>query len=209
MADWSAYLAIVFAALAGLIAGAFGGLRQVLDAYMARWKKRIDTPALSGVRLLAKLSDLYGVFEEAKSVPVVERALVFVGHNCGGLPEPGKRYTVRAQIGWGSRDNEAIKRFAFDLEIDEEYARILNEVNRVGFKLLEVEEMPPSLLRQIYKREKVKYSALFRLCHDQETNEFGYASFASYTEPFSEDDLSGLSLVSSRLRNILNGDDAN
>lgn len=201
--EWMSVLIAVTAGLAGLAAGAFGGLRQVLDAYLTRWKKRIERPPLQGIGLLSKLADLYGVFYEAKSIPTVERALVFVGHNCGGLPTPGGKYVVRAQLGWGNRYDDVVRRFAFDLVIDDEDVKVLEEVHRVGQKLLNVETMPPCLLRSIYLREKVKHSVLFALCRDEEANQFGYLSFASYTGPFSEDDLSGLVLVASRMRELL------
>lgn len=202
--EWNTILAVVSAGLAGVAAGAFGGLRQVIDAYMNRWRRSIDTPPLSGIQLLSRLADVHSLFTEAKSIPNVQRALVWVGHNCGGLPVPGAKYTVRAQIGWSDKDIDLVRRYSFDMEIDEEYARMLVDVHRDGYKVLEVEKMPPGLFKRIYRREKVVHAVLFALCHDKDSNSFGYASFASYEMSLTEDDMAGLGLVVGRLRQILN-----
>lgn len=208
MADeWTIAIAATAAGLAGLMAGAFGGLRAVVEAYLQRWKKNVQNGGngKSGVALLSLLAEFNTILSEVRRLPTIGRVLVYLGHNCGGLPEDGKRYTVKCQTGWDNTGNDAFARFAFDLEIDKAYADMLHEIHRSGSVSMEVEKMPPCFLRTIYRREKVTHSIMHLIGLDAEANTFAYASFASYTGPISEDDRAGVELTVSRLKTLVGG----
>lgn len=199
-----AALLTLLGALVALAVHSFGGLRGVLDAYLERWRRRAGVGrGGGGVRLLHRLAELSAVIRESTKLATVGRALTFVGHNCGGLPTAGKRYVVRAQSGWDNRGGYVLERFAFDLEIDQPYADMLHRIQREGVVILDAATMEAGLLKRIYRREKVAHAALFALCHDAAANEFGYASFASYDGPISDDDLAALENVVARLRAMM------
>lgn len=201
--DWPAILAAVGTGLAVVLAASFAGLRKVLDAFFDRLAWRVGRSAPSATSFLMSVAEYDEILHIAQSLPTVGRTVVFVGRNCGGLPTVGKPYTVKGLTGWSNTGERIGRRFAFDLEIDEEYADMLRRVHRDGGIALDVARMPPSLLRRIYRQEGVKYSHIYQLWHSPETNEFVYASFAGYDGPISEGDLSQVELLVARLRSAI------
>ena len=200
-------LAALLAGVAGVTVASFGGLRRVIEAAFDRWARRLagQAPGLTPIALFGYLAEFNAILSETKTMPTVSRVLVFVGRNGGGLPEPGKKYTVHAQTGWDSSGSRIHERFAFDLIIDDHYADMLLRAHRNGWAEMIPDQMPECLLKRIYRGEGVKNSLIYGLTHDPSDNSFAYASFASYTGRISDDDRAALDVLVHRIRGLLLG----
>lgn len=203
--DWSTVFAVVGGGLAAVLASTFGGLKKTIDSLFDRLNRKISGGRGRGspIDRLSFLAEFNSLTNYAKKLRTVDRCLVFVGHNCGGLPKPGERYTVKSQTGWANNGDDVYRRFDFEIVIDEPYAEMLLSAHHHGVVVMDVETMPDGLLKGIYRQEGVKQSVLYSLGHDPDRNEFAYCTFASYGGPISLEDRNALSLLVSRLRALL------
>ena len=207
--DWTvAIVAAVTLGVAGVIAMFFTKLKQavevVADLVIGRIKRG---GSADWDRSLSFLAEFNAILHQADSVENVERVLVFIGHNGGGLPSKDSKYTIRSQIGWDLQpDGRRVynENFRFNLVVDQHYCDMLHRVHERGRVVLTVADMPESMLRSIYEDEGVVQSAVYQLRHDRRRNRFGYVSVASKSRAFTAGELSRLDVVVARLRSALN-----
>lgn len=203
--DWTvAVLAAVGVGAAGVVAVFFTKLKHILEAVADRLIAWVGGRGSSfdGVELLTFLAEFNTILNEARKVKAVTRVVVFIGHNGGGLPTPGKPYTVRSQTGWSVHDGDAhaYNTYAFDLEVDQPYCDMLLNAHRNGMVSMVVKDMPPSLLRSIYESEGVVQSLLYALKLDTKRNKFAYLSVASKEREFTPNERAMIDVLVSRLR---------
>ncbi len=202
--DWTTVLIALASGIAAVLASAFGGLKRTIDAAFDRLVGRL-TPARvpSAIERLSFLAEFNALTNSAKRLKTIDRCLVFVGHNCGGLPEPGNKYTVKAQTGWSNGGDDVYRRFDFEIPIDKPYADLLWKIHEKGIVVVDAATMEDGLLKDIYRDEGVTQSVLYGLGHDPDRNEFAYCSFATYQGQISMDDRAALTVVVARLRGLL------
>ena len=203
---WGVILTAVGVGATALIAAFFTGLKELCAKMVARLGRRIDGhDDFDPVAMLAMLSEFNVLLQESRKLPNAGRVLVFVGHNCGGLPEAGKPYTVRSHTGWSVNDADAAKytNFAFDFEVDEPYRQMLNDANRVGVVSLVTKAMAPGMLRTIYEAEGVVHSLMYSLRVDTKRNKFAYMTVASYHAEFGPAERALADLFVYRMRSLL------
>ncbi|MFO0863552.1 MAG: hypothetical protein U0744_02640 [Gemmataceae bacterium] len=180
-ADWSVILSTIATGAAGLILAFFAGTTSAVKA----WFKRRTTRKTYGEQM-----GRYGAFTEElealKSIKPVDQVVVLRGHNCGGLPNPGKPYTVHAIQGWqrceaGGPCLDPTKRFQRGLQVDAHYARMLEDVVKQGVSIQVFEKMPAEArLRGYFELDGVRTAHLYFLgLHD---DELIFVSVASKTD---------------------------
>jgi hypothetical protein len=94
----------------------------------------------------------------------VERFVLFHTHNGNGQPNYFKPYKV-SYLQYNAIDPSHINKYQ-NIEVDSEYTKMLIEIQEnQNHKLgIEVEKMEESLLKSIYKKEKIKYAEVYFLC---------------------------------------------
>lgn len=202
-----AIAAPVAAALAGFISGNLLSVRRLFWQWLEVRRLRIANGVMTPVRATVLLSDFSSILHTAKEIPNVHRVKLFLGHNGGGLPSPGCRYTVRSVSEWSTRSDEQNNppglTFGFDLVIDQDYADMLNQVDTAGSVCRITSQMPDCLLRTIYEQEGVHASIVFKLHRDVPSNTFAYVSVASFDREFTPAEIGRVFLMISRLRALV------
>lgn len=110
----------------------------------------------------------------------VERALVLKLTNGGGEPTVGTTYYATAMV---SATENVRNHKATDytrLEVDDAYVSMVVGLKKLRRMMLLVDAMPPSLLRDIYNSEHIKFAEVHYLCSTQDATY--YCSFATYSE---------------------------
>jgi hypothetical protein len=141
---------------------------------------------------LQTLHTIYSCMEGAESYGAT-RAVIFGGHNSGGLPRPGSPYYTSA-LHWHVPDAKSARISDYqELPVDAPYIRMLLDIERDGFLRFDLSSSAPdSLLKRIYAAEKIADSVIFFLCITDHT--FFYLTFASYTRRFSDEEITKLQL---------------
>jgi hypothetical protein len=121
------------------------------------------------------------------------RAVIFGGHDAGGLPRPGSPYWVSA-LHWHVPDAKFAKISDYrELQVDAAYIRMLLDIERLGYVRFDLSEgSPDCLLKRIYRSEGVADSLIFFLCITDHT--FFFMTFASYERRFTDDEITSLTL---------------
>jgi hypothetical protein len=203
MADWLVVILVaVSAGVAGLATATLTGLKAVVVSYFERWRKRVNGDSYScGLVRIAEFTDL---LKQLQGVEAVDRVMVFVGQNGGGLPTPGKDYTVRAIHGWSAKGDgdDLYRRYNFDLRVDPSYCRMLAEMGERGSVVNTVEAMPDgTILKTLYADEGVVEAVMYKL--DCDGAQLTYLSVASYRSAFTPAQRAKIDLVVYRLRAVL------
>jgi hypothetical protein len=94
----------------------------------------------------------------------VERFILFHTHNGAGQPNGLKPYKV-SYLQYNAVKRDEINNYQ-NLEVDYEYSKMLIAIQKSPDQkaILKVSEMPECFLKDIYIREKVKYSEVHFLC---------------------------------------------
>lgn len=151
-----------------------------------------------------KRHEFYRNMEMIRDLKSIQRVLLFVGANCGGVPTPNKAYTVKARDGWAEAPHpNPLNFYDFNLMVDSHYCVILANMIKDGYVVNNIGEMPNCILQNYYKKEGVKQSILFFLHIDPENNEMMYLSVASYTGPIEQVELDILRMHVDRMRSAL------
>lgn len=203
MEAWQAVLVALAGGIALLVTALFTGLKRVLDEWVAKFSKRVRKRTY--IQQIEKLADFLEQFEKIKKIVEVQRCIIFHGHNCGGLPTPGKPYTVRAVHGWTTKEgkDDPGDKYDFDLHVDGHYIRMLEDIVKTGAVTQALESMPAdSKLRSYYVEEGVRYSKLYYL--GMIDDELIFLAAATYDlEVFSEKTVVGLQVMVDRLRSSM------
>lgn len=197
MADW---VPLVLAAIAGVMITAMTGAKEVIRALCARWVDRINRRNLE-TGLEAK-AEYFSIVNSLQKKSFVDRVLLLVGHNGGGIPTAGGEYTVRAFYGYSSRrpsQHDPLDMYSRPLVVDEFYIRMLQDVLRAGRVVNTTVEMPgDAMLRRYYETEGVVQAVIYFL-KIAENNLF-YLSVGSYSQAFTTVELAQIELAVTQLR---------
>lgn len=198
---WATLLAGVGTGAAAVLAVFFGEAKAIVADLMARLRRRLR-PHQEYARQIAMVGRFMTAVEASRAVAAIDRVMVMRGHNCGGPPQPGKPYYVRALYGWARPPHpDPLARYDFELGIDLPYATVLTDMLRDGISVQTTAKMPPSRLRSFYSHEGVVQSRIYLLALLD--NELVYVSFANYSREFTEPECSEIDLCAEQLRAAL------
>lgn len=153
---------------------------------------------------LLKRGDFYRNLEAIRDLKSIQRVLLMVGSNCGGLPVPSKAYKVIARLGWAEPPYpNPLSFYDFELLVDSHYCVMLANMIRDGFVKVETETMPDCMLKTYYVAEKVIQSYIFFLNIDADNNEMMFFTVASYKSEMTTEDVLLLRMRVDRMRAAL------
>ena len=199
---WQTVLLALGVGLAGVATTFFTGLRGVIEVWFKGIKKQVSRQDYA--ESLKPLFEFYRCFESIRSISHVGRIILWSGKNCGGLPCPGKPYTVKAVDGWSVQGEDAWKKYDFDLSIDQHYVGMLQEILTNNVSIQHADKMPSdSKLKRLYEDEGVKSSRIYYLGIIGDV-ELLYISIASYSpDEFSISDITKIDFAVDKLRSLL------
>lgn len=198
MADW---VPLVLAAIAGVMITAMTGAKDVIRALCARWVERIQVSRMSaGLEGMAKY---FAIVNGLSKLDFVDRVLLLVGHNGGGLPRAGEEYTVRSFYGYCSRrptDKDAVSLYEQPLTVDQYYVEMLQTMLGPTRKVVNTTASMPldAQLRSYYDSEGVVQTVIYFL--KVANNNLYYLSVGSYSRPFTGVELVQIELAVQQLR---------
>ncbi|MGL6095049.1 MAG: hypothetical protein ACRC7O_04515 [Fimbriiglobus sp.] len=189
------------AGLAGIILVTSTGVKALVETYFEQRKKRMIARDYS--RGLENIAEFSAIIQQVKNMECVDRILVFNGQDSGGLPKPGKPYTVRAFIGWSSKIGESVlDLYNYDLQIDKHYALMLTDLVDHGSVVNTPADMPDdAFLKACYLDEGVAQSLLYFIRCDGA--QLTFLSVASYRRVFTPGERVRVDLLVGRLRAIV------
>lgn len=181
------------------IGGGFASLFSVIRFVIPWWESRRRRRSV--VQGLQTLHAIYTQLERAESLGAT-RAIIFGGHNSGGLPRPGSPYYASA-LHWHVPDSKFSRIADYqELPVDAAYIRMLLDIERLGYIRFDVSAAAPdSLLKRLYTAERVVDSLVFFLCVTDST--FFYLTFASYSRRFTSDEITKLGLKAQIIANSI------
>ena len=195
---------IVIAVSAGLIAligAVLVGFRGVVMAYFDSWMDRIKRQRYA--HGFDTIADFYQTFESIASLKSIERHMLLEGKDSGGLPTPGKPYTVRALLGKtkveGKEDPPAL--YGFDILVDLHYCEMLKRIIQDGHILISTATMPECFLKNCYTSEGVTQSLICYVGIVE--NNLVFTSFSKYSGEFTRSDIIAIGLGVAKLRSKL------
>lgn len=180
----------------------FSSVLQELGKLLISKIRRKAKDFSNGLESLAKF---HAVFEQIREKKYVDSVLLFEGKNGGGVPKAGSVFTTRAIFGWAT-DPDAHPERVYDTQfkIDSHYITLLCEVLERGSVFINYEDLPKgSMLRAFYASEGVKYAQMYFIQLDDPNNSLIYASIASYTQPFDENQTNEIMLLIQRIRSLV------
>lgn len=198
---WQALTIAIVTGLVGVSAALFTGVREVVNAWFARWKSGVGrVQHFQGIKEIAKW---HSIIESIRALPYVDRVLVFTGRNGGGVPKPGKPYYVCCTGGWSTLpDSHPERLYAGPLIVDAAYMNLIVETIAAGKVLANTEAMPKeAMLRKYYEEEKVIESVFYLLSLD--SAEMIYCSVATYTKTFLPHELARVEMVVDQVRGLM------
>ena len=205
--DWTTVTAAIALLLVTLITALSNGLKGVLEVWFQKIKRWTSGGSYrkSYALGLKAVAEFYGFIEHVSKLEFVDRALVFVGNNCGGLPTPTKKYTVRCFYGWcKDPKSKAMELYNFPLHVDSHQATMLQEVVENGFSLLTTSKMPEDCqLKKYYSNENVVQSFVGFIKINEDDNELIYMTIANYTRDFTPTEIGQLQLLVERVRALV------
>jgi hypothetical protein len=197
---WVAITAAVAAGVVTLLASTFSGLKGVIEAKFAEWRRSLLRRSYAhGLGATVEFTTLV---EQMKKIEAVDRVLVFVGQDSGGLPKAGKPYTVRAHIGWSNKvEVDVLRRYNYDLQVDTTYGEMLLEMVEKGVVVNTTEEMPDSFLKTCYRDEGVVQALVYFI--DCDGSQLTFLSVANYRSAFTPEQKVRIELLVGRLRALM------
>lgn len=198
--DWSQILYALAAALMGFVVAVVAGTRDLVVAWLERLAK--GERRLMADRI-GKMAAYMEALEAARLVPCVDRIIVFRGMNGGGLPSPGKPYSIKGLHGWArDRKRNPASRYNFDMPVDAYASRLIEQIIKDGVVDVAASLIPEdAAMHAYYAAEGVIASRLYFLRIDG--NETLYLSLASFDSGFSDRDRAEMDLVANRIRAAL------
>lgn len=203
--------------VAVLVAGFFKRIRSSgglafdhLDRWVKGWGR--SKTVMTSMDAMLFTERLRACLERAKAIPNLHRVGLFTGRNCGGLPVENKPYTVRCLMGWSQPDDPEPphERFHDEIQMDRQYARMILTLHQDGYYLFDTAKEQPGILKGIYERANseskgrgIKESHIYRLAQDEEKNQLGYMSLATFGRPFTENEKGELNLFVNEVRTII------
>lgn len=196
---------LILTAFATVLLAAVTGLRGFISAKFKKlgqmFSGSIDRDQyVRGIKRVAALHEAIEMFREEK---VVDRWLIFVGSNCGSVPEPGKPYSVRCIHGW-SVDvlKHPEKMYNFAMLPDLHYLHTIVElIEAQNGLVLRTSDLPEhALLKSCHKREGVFEAVQFPIKLSR--TEFVFLSLAKYSGSFTKEELDSITMIVQRMRAV-------
>lgn len=131
----------------------------VLSSYLLNYRELNSTHRQKAVTDRVVL--IYNIINDTISKTSSSRINIFTTHNGSGEPTIFKLFKVSAL--YGSNLKEDTKLNYVDIPVDLDYTLMLQEVQVIGFKELNVSDMRGSMLKQIYLKEGINYSIVYQL----------------------------------------------
>lgn len=198
------------AAIGAAVVAIIFGIRSYILKYLDIRMKRMEGLDARGNPLqkkertydaLLKRGEFYRNLEAIRDLKSIQRVLLMVGSNCGGVPTPSKAYKVIARLGWAEPPHpNPLSFYDFELIVDSHYCVMLANMIRDGFVRLDTSTMPDCMLKTYYIAEKVVESYVFLLNIDPDNNEMMFFSAASYNGPMTLEDIRLLRMRVDRMR---------
>lgn len=145
----------ILAGLATLFASK--GVLTFIDRKLeAREKTKIEKGKQSHYETLVAMREVKECMEKISALSTVHRVLLLKGSNSGGIPVLGAPYYARAIDGSGEIDI-AMENYK-QVKVDLKYIQLLIDVMANKKITLDVSDLEPCLIRNIYTAEQVKKS---------------------------------------------------
>lgn len=203
MSTWETVWIALASGATILIAAIFAGIKDVISVWFVKIVRKMRKRTY--IQQIEKLAVFLETLDEMRKIRDLQRCLIFHGHNCGGLPTPGKPYTVRALLGWHSKPEkeDPLKKYNFELQVDSHYTRMLEDVIKNGRCTQVTKNMPSdSKLRHHYELEGVQMTEIYYLGLIED--ELIFLSASSYdVDKFSPSTYSDVEIAVERLRSIM------
>lgn len=115
---------------------------------------------------LTDMSEMFTAMAETISgSDVIDRIVIFEGHDTDAVPQPGKPYFTKSLHADHRDKAKAVELQARtqDVKVDGEYISVILSVMSTGKATIDTHKLPPSLLKRIYEEDNVKYSEIYYL----------------------------------------------
>ena len=189
------------AAATAVMGSAFGFTKWLLT-----WIKQVVADRRSAREHVLTVEGLRAFQELYEAIQVirdhgVERVLVFVGHNSGGIPRPGSPFFVSA-LHWSvdGAHQEYPARYQ-NLPVDAQMVQTLVAMRDNGEVRATTEKLKPCQLKNYYEAEGVTDSLLLPLGISEK--KLYFLSAGSYYGNLSNKQVTEIQLQANRIRNIL------
>lgn len=122
--------------------------------------------------------DIINIIEDLVTKPNIDRVLMFRGGNGGSVPKLGKDYFVKAVFeAHKVEPPESMLKTYNSIIPDSHYITMLLNLMQHKLEIINIDQLPDCLLKQIYIEENILYSEIF-LIHQTEEYMF-YVSVAT------------------------------
>jgi hypothetical protein len=172
--------------------------------YIPRRRKAKEAEQIA--RGVGDIQVCYDIMKDMRDSGMCERVVHFTAHNDGGYPRPGCKFFVNA-VRWvtPSREQDRMVEAYKEISVDSEYCTMVANIIAHGHVVLDVAMMPDCLLREIYRSEDVKYSALFFIgFYQKQVQYISCARYSKMDRPFTMMEITRLKLQAHLISNELN-----
>lgn len=156
-----------------------GFLRWLLPFFRNIWARRNESKIILSRE---KVQTIYNELTSLATDKLSTRSAVFVGHNCGGLPDSGRPFYTSILYYHdafpGEKDIE-LSRYT-NVVVDQAYNTLILDIHENGYQVIKTKEMIPSQLKNYYEAEGVTESVVVFL--KVKHKELFYMSMARYEE---------------------------
>lgn len=138
--------------------GVFTALFKFIRWYLERKDRKNAEEVVKG------LQKVFEGFEHMEDMvdEEIHRAMLFSGHNCGGIPRLNASFYVTALRAVDENSNIDWKDYKH-VEADHAYVKILRNVEADGIQLVRTKELPNCLLKEYYMAEGIQESVIMFL----------------------------------------------
>lgn len=205
--DWTIVLAAAAFGAASVAAAFFAGLKDVVVALfrkLAQTVERGKKKHTDGVRQIAAVMEC---LQQMGDLTGVDRAIVFTGTNCGGVPDSKKPYVVRPLYRWPlmmssdpSRSPEVVYRS--ELLADAHYMKTVCELLEKQWLEVRKADLPEGVMMKRYLNTEGVYQSRLYVLHVSAT-QLTFASVASYQRDFTGDETDRINIFIDRIRAVM------
>lgn len=172
-------------------------LKRKADQAIIEWE--------TGVEDMRTIDKEHRILHDDYGIP---RNNFFIAHNGGSVPTKEENFYTAVKGSWGVDSKGEVlsskmqRDFSEPIRVDFHYASLIEEARQEGFVHLITEEMPDSILKNIYEAQGVAESIVLFYSFRPNGFRFTYSSHARYKndDPFTEDQITAIQLSGNRLR---------
>ena len=194
------YLTPILTALAGFVVAILASAKPAVQRRIISWidpREKRERKYLHG---LEQIAHLYAFFKAISQITAVDRVILFIGHNCGGVPSPTAPYWVCAIYGHSNHANkDPLMMYGYDIPVDTSYIEMLTKIIKDGKFEFITAESRECKLKSLYEHEGVKQSLVYYLGLFNER--LVYMTVATYSEQqFNKKDKMEVEMLVERVR---------